>query len=289
MRILMTIVIILAISFCINDSANASFLIKGQNVKVMPLGDSITLGKGSPVGGYRKVLYEWLISNGYAITYVGKQNIYFNPKYPTPCSDGSIPYHEGYGSFRTDQTLNGGEAEKQTAPPLTTTLANFKPDVVLLMIGTNDILQNWQLDTLEERLGQIIDTIYASNPKTIVLVASIAPLGGWTHTSKEKRVVAYNAAIPGIVAKQQALGHQIGFVDVHQALAFKGALGGDEVHPSSMGYAKMAQAWYKALTGEEAPAIVDPKNPLLLPPPLSLTNSVTPASATNSSPVPLGH
>ena len=279
---------VLAVSFCLNDSANAAFLVKGQNLRVMPVGDSITLGKKDFVGGYRKILYEWLIANGYAITYVGKQDISNNPKYPAPCSDGSIPFHEGYGSFRTDQTLNGGTAEKQTAPPLATTLEHFKPDVVLLMIGTNDILQNWQLDTLEERLGQIVDAIYASNPKTIVLVASIAPLGGWAYADKEKRAMAYNAAIPGIVAKQQALGRQIGFVDVHKALAFKGALAGDEVHPTSMGYAKMAQAWYQALTGEEAPAIADPQNPLSLPSPLSVPSTSAPASTTNSPAVPVG-
>jgi lysophospholipase L1-like esterase len=261
---------ILAISFCINDSASAAWLTKGQNLKVMPVGDSITLGKGSPVGGYRKVLYEWLIANGYSITYVGKQNILFNNQYPTQCSDGSIPWHEGYGSFRTDMTLNGGTAERQTAPPIKTSLENFKPDIVMLMIGTNDILQNFQLDTLDERLGQIIDAIYAFNPKTIVLVA------------QEKLATAYNAAIPGIVAKQQSLGHQVAFVDVHQALSsFKGALTGDQVHPSSMGYAKMAQVWYKALTGEEAPAI-DPKNPLLLPASELPSNSPRPMNRANS-------
>jgi len=279
MRRLMTLLMVLAVSFCVNDPADAAFLVKGQNVKVMPVGDSITLGKGGMVGGYRKILYEWLIANGYAITYVGKQNLPGNPKYPAACSDGSIPYHEGYGSIRTDMVLTGGTVERQTAPPLATSLEKFKPDVVLLMIGTNDILQSYQLDTLEERLGKIIDAIYAANPKTIVLVASIAPLGGWTHAAHETRAKAYNAAIPGIVAKEQALGHQIGFVDVHEAMSSKDALGPDMVHPSDMGYAKMAQAWYKALTGEEAPAIADPKNPLMLPPPILPSSSVTPAPA----------
>jgi lysophospholipase L1-like esterase len=274
MRPLSRILLILAATFWLNSPAGAAILTKGQNLKVMPVGDSITLGKGSPVGGYRRVLYEWLISKGYSITYVGKQDVAINKQYTTPCSDGSIPYHEGYGSFRTDMTLNGGKAEGQTAPPIKTSLDKYKPDVVMLMIGTNDILHTFQLDTLPDRLTQIIDTIYASNPKTAVLVASIAPLGGWTRVAQEKLGVAYNAAIPGIVAKEQALGRQIAFVDVHEALSFKGALVGDQVHPNSMGYAKMAQAWYKALTGEEPPAI-DPKNPLLLPAPVALENAAT--------------
>lgn len=274
----MTLVAMLAILFGAGDSAYAGFLTKGRNVKVMPLGDSITLGKNDGVGGYRKILYEWLIANGYAINYVGKQNIPGNPRYPATCSDGSIPWHEGYGSIRTDMVLSGGVVERQTAPPLATTLDHFKPDVVLLMIGTNDILQNREVDTLPDRLGKIIDTIYTSNPKTIVLVASVCPIGGWTNVAREKLATAYNAAIPGIVAKQQALGHQIAFVDIHAAMSVKGALGGDMVHPSSTGYALMAQAWYKALTGEEAPAIADPKNPLMLPPPVVPVSSATPTA-----------
>ena len=264
MRILLTIALVMSLAGI--ASADPAILVKGQNVKVMPVGDSITLGKKDMVGGYRKILYEWLIAHGYAITYVGKQNIRNNPKYPATCSDGTIAWHEGYGSIRTDQILSGCVVEKETAPPIATTLANFKPDVVLLMIGSNDILQSYKLDTLEDRLGQIVDAIYAANPKTAVLVASIAPIGGWAYAAKEKRAEAYNASIPGLVAKEQTLGYQIGFVDIHQALSDKGDLGGDAVHPSSMGYAKMAQAWYRALTGEEAPAIADPQNPLALPP-----------------------
>jgi lysophospholipase L1-like esterase len=266
--------------------ADTPFLTKGQNLRVMPVGDSITLGKLDNVGGYRRILYEWLTANGYAITYVGKQNLPTSKRYPSLVpADGAILWHEGYGSMRTDQILNGGTAEKQTAPPIATSLANYKPDVVLLMIGTNDILQKYQLDTLQQRLGQIVDAIYAVNPKIIVLVASIAPLGGWTRVDQEKLGVAYNAAIPGLVAKEQGLGHPIAFVDIHLALqAIKGSLAGDQVHPTAIGYAKMAQAWYKALTGEDAPAI-DPKNPLMLPPELPRPTPAT--TTTNSAPVPV--
>ena len=258
--------ILITTLFCAVFGANAAVLTKGQNLKVMPIGDSITLGKDKCLGGYRRPLYEWLIANGYAITYVGKENrLELRKDYPITCSDGSTPYHEGYGSFRTDMILNGGTAERRTAPPLKTTLETFKPDVVLLMIGTNDIIQDWQLETLEARLEQILETIYAVNPKTAVLVASIAPIKRVPWAEKEPRVIAYNAAIPGILEKQKALGHQALFVDVHETLQ-SGGLSADGVHPGDTGYAKIAQAWYKELTGETPPAI-DPKNPTLLPPP----------------------
>jgi len=243
-------------------AGEAPILVKGENLKVLPVGDSITLGKDGGVGGYRRVLYEWLIAGGYKITYVGKQNI--TRRGPATCSDGSIPWHEGYGSFRTDMILNGGTAEKQSSPPLTTTLANFKPDVVLLMLGTNDIIQGYQLDGLEAREEQILETIYAANPKAAVVVASIAPIKRAQWAEKEARVVAYNMALAALVKKHAALGRKIAFADIHASLAERG-LSQDGVHPNAQGYAQMAQVFYRVLTGVEAPAI-DPKNPLLLPP-----------------------
>lgn len=253
--------------FCAASLANASVLAKGQNVKVMPVGDSITLGKNDCLGGYRRPLYEWLIAAGYKITYVGNENRSdIRRDFPITCSDGSTPYHEGYGSFRTDMILNGGKAEGRTAPPFKTTLEKFNPDVVLLMIGTNDIIQDYQLDSLEARLEQILDTIYASNQKAVVLVASIAPITRATWADKETRVIAYNAAVKGIAEKQKGKGRQAVFVDAHEALK-NGGLSGDGVHPDNVGYSKIAQAWYKELAGEEPPPI-DRKNPLLLPPPI---------------------
>ena len=253
--------VLLTLVPCLPARADTPFLVKGENVKVMPVGDSITLGKDGGVGGYRRVLYEWLIAGGYRIAYVGKQNLVRHG--PPTCTDGSIPWHEGYGSFRTDMILNGGTAEKQSAPPLTATLATFKPDLVLVMLGTNDIIQNYQLDGLEERLEKILETIYTANAKAAIVVASIAPIKRAQWADKEARVVAYNTALADIVKKQAALGRQIVFADIHASLAERG-LSQDGVHPGPLGYAQMAQVFYRALTGAEPPPI-DRKNPLLVP------------------------
>ncbi len=73
MRNALLLVILLAILLSVHASADPGVLVKGQNVRVMPVGDSITLGKGSPVDGYRRILYEWLIAHGYSITYVANR------------------------------------------------------------------------------------------------------------------------------------------------------------------------------------------------------------------------
>ena len=125
----------------------AAILTKGKNVTVMPVGDSITLGKDTMTGGYRSVLADWLTATGYQITYVGKQDDGDPANATVTTSKMKAPAnHEGYGSFRIDMILNGGIAERRIpTPPITTTLAKYEPDVVLLMIGTNDILQDCDL------------------------------------------------------------------------------------------------------------------------------------------------
>jgi len=160
-----------------------------------------------------------------------------------------------------------------------------KSDFSSLKIGTNDIIQDWQLDTLETRLEKILDTIYQFNAKTVVLVASLAPIKRPVWAEKENRVIAYNSALQGIVEKQNPLGRQAVFVDVHEALK-TGGLSGDGVHPADGGYAKIAQAWYHELTGE-TPPIIDQKNPLLLPPPLPTPSSApSPAIVNPATPAP---
>jgi len=104
----------------------------------MPVGDSITEGKYTQ-GGYRKPLYQMLKDNGYSITFVGKEDN-GDPANDTGFStDMEDPNHEGYGSARIGMLLNGGTTENHAALPIKTSLANNNPDVVLILLGTNDI------------------------------------------------------------------------------------------------------------------------------------------------------
>lgn len=246
------------LSACLIQTSMAAVLTQGKSTKLMPVGDSITLGKDTVTGGYRSVLYEWLTASGYAITYVGKGDdgdpanaTVTSSKMTTPSS------HEGYGSFRTDMILNGGSAEKRTAPPLKETLAKYRPDIVLLMIGTNDIIQDKDLEHLNERMEKLIATVLESDSNITLLVASIAPIRHPKWAGKESQVMAFNAAVQAMVARHKALHHKIDFVDVHASLEKEG-LSGDGVHPNQGGYRKIAGAWYQALTGETAPLAAAP-------------------------------
>ena len=206
-------------------------------VKVMPLGDSITEGTQVP-GGYRIGLWQRLTSGGYRVDFVGSQ---FNG--PSTLGDHD---HEGHPGWRIDQI----DAN------IVGWLNTYQPHDVLLHIGTNDILQNFNVSGAPSRLSTLIDHITTTVPGAEVFVAQIIPLA---NANQENAVRTFNAAIPGIVQSKAAAGKHVHLVDQHSALTAADLT--DGIHPTASGYDKMAGVWYNALRsvpGALVPAVVSP-------------------------------
>jgi lysophospholipase L1-like esterase len=192
-------------------------------VKVMPLGDSITEGTQVP-GGYRIGLWQRLLTGRYTVDLVGSQ---FNG--PAGLGDHD---HEGHPGWRIDQidaNIGGW-------------LSTSQPHTVLLHIGTNDILQNFNVSTAPNRLSTLIDHITNTVPSGEVFVAQIIPLA---NSGQETAVRTFNAAIPGIVQGKANSGKHVHAVDMHDALTPADLT--DGIHPTASGYDKMAAVWYNAL------------------------------------------
>jgi lysophospholipase L1-like esterase len=192
-------------------------------VRVMPLGDSITDGEQIP-GGYRIGLWQRLVASNDAVDFVGSQS-------NGPASLGDHD-HEGHPGWRIDQI----DAN------IVGWLQATQPHTVLLHIGTNDVLQNFQLATAPQRLSTLIDHITSTVPNAEVFVATIIPLA---NAAQEQAVQAFNAAIPGIVQSKVAAGKHVHLVDMHSALTAADLL--DGIHPTAAGYDKMAATWFSAL------------------------------------------
>ncbi|MFI6318815.1 ricin-type beta-trefoil lectin domain protein [Nonomuraea sp. NPDC050556] len=189
-------------------------------VRVMPLGDSITDGTQVP-GGYRVGLWQRLASGRYTIDFVGSQ---FNG--PGNLGDHD---HEGHLGWRIDQIDANVAGWART----------YNPRTVLLHIGTNDVLQNYNLGGAPQRLSTLIDHLTTALPGADVFVATLIPLA---NSGQEAAARTYNAAIPGIV---QSKGQRVHLVDMHAQLTTADLV--DGVHPTAGGYDKMAAAWYTAL------------------------------------------
>jgi lysophospholipase L1-like esterase len=223
MRFLATTAALAAAAMGVAASPGTANAETNGGVKVMPLGDSITEGTQVP-GGYRIGLWQRLAGGGYTVDLVGSQ---FNG--PSNLGDHD---HEGHPGWRIDQI----DAN------IVGWLNTFQPHTVLLHIGTNDILQNFNVSSAPTRLSTLIDHITNSAPSAEVFVAQIIPLA---NASQENAVRTFNAALPAIVQAKVNAGKHVHLVDMHSALTTADLT--DGIHPTATGYDKMATRWYSAL------------------------------------------
>jgi lysophospholipase L1-like esterase len=194
-------------------------------MRIMPLGDSITYGVGSP-GGYRTDLWQFLSADKVDAQFVGSQSS--GPgNLPDPANEG----HSGW-------TI------AQIAARVGTWLADYKPDVILLHIGTNDILKKVSAARAERQVAGLISRITTLSDAKLY-VATIIPL----KNRRENAIVrAYDTALAATVRLDVAAGRHVRLVDMYDAVSTTD-LGPDGVHPTAGGYAKIAARWYAAMRG----------------------------------------
>ncbi|NUK01368.1 hypothetical protein HRW23_30040 [Streptomyces lunaelactis] len=98
-------------------------VLAASDLRVMPLGDSITYGVGSPTkSSYRSALWDRLDGQTKSLDFVGS------------AQSGQLPDidHEGHPGWRIDEIADVAGCN----------LPHYRPNVVTLHIGTNDMNQN---------------------------------------------------------------------------------------------------------------------------------------------------
>ncbi|GAA3808834.1 SGNH/GDSL hydrolase family protein [Streptomyces coacervatus] len=196
-------------------------------LRVMPLGDSITWGVGSSTGnGYRGPLWNELAADGHPLDFVGTGR------------NGSMsdPDNEGHSGYRIGQIATLADAS----------LTRYRPNVVTLHIGTNDLNESYQVSTATDRLRSLVDQVTAAAPDATVLVASLVVS---TSGSEEQYRAAYNQAIPQIVRDEQAGGKHVAYVDMSSLTTADLA---DNLHPNDSGYQKMAEAFHRGIQAADS-------------------------------------
>jgi lysophospholipase L1-like esterase len=210
--------------------------------RVLPLGDSITVGveagrNENDFEGYREDLLTLITNAGLWVNYVGS-------------------FQDGPRSLR-DQDHRGvsGIQAGAVAPIAGDIAVQLQPDVVLLLLGTNEALRLANAATVVPGyLADILRDLSANAPGVKVLLSALPPLdpGVYRQFDQDLRpdgdnlVNAINVQLSGVVAAARANGIDAVFVPMP---TLSTADLGDGIHPNSTGYAEMAAAWFQALTG----------------------------------------
>ena len=212
----------------------------GSACKIMPFGDSITDGFGT-IGSYRLELFRLAHQAGKNITFVG------TGMNGPPLVDGVAfpPNHEGHSGFTIDNT----PSRSGISPLVVTVMPQFTPHIVTLMIGTNDAIDSYDLANAPNRLGALIDSIFAKLPNVLLVVAQIIPS---QDDALNGRIQTYNAAIPALIKTRADAGKHLLLVDMYAPFAavanYKTLLLKDTWHPNAAGDVILGARWYSVLT-----------------------------------------
>jgi lysophospholipase L1-like esterase len=131
-------------------------------------------------------------------------------------------------------------------------MKEYTPDIVLLMIGTNDAIDNYDMTNAPTRLGNLIDVIYTQLPNVLIVVAEPIPSRGdaskGDDTSLTSRIKNYDDAIPAVVKARADAGKHILVVDMFTPFnPNKVSLLEDQYHPNLQGYVLLGTEWYSVL------------------------------------------
>ena len=211
-------------------------------IRIMPLGDSITVGFSSGVMNeaymvaYRKDLWESLKAWRYSINFVGSRE----HGWAYESTLGFDPDHEGHGGWHAKGGTGGG-----IAPNIYNWLVAKPADVVLLHIGTNDISNNGQNAS---EVGEILDVIDRFSKDITVILALIINRNPYNPATTQFNNAVKNMALNRI----NQIGDKIIIVDMENGanLVYTQQPQGDmwdNKHPYATGYQKMANVWGNTL------------------------------------------
>jgi autotransporter-associated beta strand protein len=226
----------------------------------MPMGDSITVGYTNPPNwtypyedGYRYDLYTQLTNAGLSIQYVGNSGEPWNGVYSIPPNTPTPDLRaigednmEGFTSYQTGDILRG----------VVGWVSEFKPNVILLDVGINDIGAGSATvaPEAESNLTSIVQDVIANDPGSHLIVAQITPFTT-LYEPLTGAVIQYDAWIRDTLVPEYAA-QGVSTVDLYTPMTVNGLpnaglYANGFTHPNEGGYAQLANAWFNAVASLE--------------------------------------
>lgn len=249
------------------------------SVKIAPIGDSITRGgleADSPNPSYRYYLWTMLRNGGYDVDFVGSTT---DPNFQNFMFDQD---HDGYSGYTTGLL----------ADDMDRILMSYTPDIVLLYIGTNDVLHPVPMKDRIGNVDRIVSSLRQKNPNVRLVIAQISPTAD-AFRNANSGLDEYNAELLRYAERKTSITSPIVIVDMNTAWSPTMFNQEDGVHPNTEGDIQLAQRWANALISTEmipttvltqAPA-PSPPAPVIIPTamPTAVPTAVITAAPTQDS------
>lgn len=197
-------------------------------LRILPLGASITFGQGSTDGtGYRKALRQHLRDDGWDVNMVGNRT-------GGSMKDNSV---SGVPGYRIDEVHD-----------LAIDSFKFQPNLVLVNAGTNDFMQNFDVENAPDRMEDLLDDLFDEIDGTTIVLSTLTVS---TASQMKQHRGPYNEALREIVTRRQVDGGWIVLADMDDERITSSEISKDGIHPTDAGYSVMADIWFDAI-GEAA-------------------------------------
>lgn len=223
-----------------------------EPIRIMPVGDSITVGYTNLPGqqevpfefGYRSGLYTRLTDADYSFQFIGSsaERPALSPGCPN-CPDITAlnqDYHNGYG----------GTGVSWTSSRIASWIQADNPDVILLMTGINSIPSGSSGNPIdaENQLNGLVRRVVGIKPAAHLIIAQITPYSTYADS-----IVQYNNYIKNtLVPYYASQGKLVSTVDQYSNFLTNGAIDptlfSNQInHPSPVGYDRIAQTWFQGV------------------------------------------
>ncbi len=197
-----------------------------EPIRVACVGDSITQGVGAEKGKSYPSQLQALLGDKWKVANFGVSG-------RTLLRNGDYPYWK-------ERAFQDGQ--------------NFKPNVVVIMLGTNDTKpQNWaHKDEFFADYKDLVKTFAALESKPRIYICRPCPVPGAGNFGINEANVQLEIPLIDKLAAEEKLG----VIDMNVALKATPELLPDRVHPNTAGATVMAKSAFSAITGKAAPDAV---------------------------------
>ena len=217
----------------------------GRPLRILCLGDSLTYGVDLDLGGtsnprvaYRQTLSRNLIDYFGSVAFVGNVD-----KYTTSINDPYLYRHSGYSGYVIEDVYHVDQ-HPGIKPMVDDMMAKYQPDIVIMMLGTNDLVLSLMTGDIIPRWENLVRQIEGQLPDNgLILCATLPPL---LNSTKEPM---FNEKMQARLRELANEGLKIGFADTYTPLMEneRGFLNDDGVHFNYRGYDVMGQVFTQAI------------------------------------------